>query len=205
MEVAKILENKPTGKIYGLIGNIHLTTNNENYSIITDHRFRGNVKEYLNSSKDSSSLSMVSLPEEYLAKNSSQISISDLKKISLAKALIENKKYLILIYFEKEMSYKEKANYQRLFKKLATDYDKTILIYTNDLSYIWDITEEIIIIDNNNQINSVNKSDYSKILDNIEAPPISSFIKHLKQRGIKIEDYHNTNDLLKAIYRIKGD
>ena len=64
MEVANILENKSKNQIYGLMGNINLTTNNTNISIITDYKFKGTVKEYLNSEKDLSSLKMVLLEEK---------------------------------------------------------------------------------------------------------------------------------------------
>ena len=99
MEVANIFETKEKGYIYGLMGNINLTTNNNNYSIITSYKYSGTAKEYLNSSKDSSSLKMVMLNDSYLNKTSSECSISELKKINLAKALIENKDYIVLNYF----------------------------------------------------------------------------------------------------------
>ena len=43
MEVATILEGKEKECIYGLMGNINLTTNNNNFSIITDYKFNGTV------------------------------------------------------------------------------------------------------------------------------------------------------------------
>ena len=101
MEVAKILENKPKGYIYGLMGNINLTTNNTNYSIITDYKFNGTVSEYLNSPKAKSSLKMVLLDESYIDKKANDLSIGELKKVSLAKALIDAKDYLVFDYFDK--------------------------------------------------------------------------------------------------------
>ena len=87
MEVAKILENKPKGYIYGLMGNINLTTNNNNYSIITDYKFNGTVEEYLNSPKAASSLKMVLLDENVMKKNARDLSIGELKKVSLIPSL----------------------------------------------------------------------------------------------------------------------
>ena len=139
MEVANIFETKEKGYIYGLMGNINLTTNNNNYSIITSYKYSGTAKEYLNSSKDSSSLKMVMLNDSYLNKTSSECSISELKKINLAKALIENKDYIVLNYFEKELNYQEKKYFERLWKRLVNDFHKTIIIFTNDLTSIWNI------------------------------------------------------------------
>ena len=90
MELIQILENTSKNKIYGLIGNIDITTNSNNYFIINDYRFPGTTKEYLNSPKDTKALQMSFLHESYLSKNISDLSISEIKKINLAKSLISN-------------------------------------------------------------------------------------------------------------------
>lgn len=203
MEIAKIMEGKPKNNIYGLMGNINITTNNTNYSIITAYKFNGTVKEYLNSEKDSSSLKMVMLNEDYLTKKSNELSISELKKVSLAKALIENKDYLVLNYFEKELNHQEKENFKRLWKKLSKDHEKTIIIFTNDITSIWDIACELIIVDKYNVINTVSKENYFKIMDNINKPEIVSFTELMRELGLVVEDYIDVKELLKAIYRIK--
>lgn len=203
MEIARILENKPKSKIYGLLGNISITTNNINYRIITPYKFKGTVKDYLNSKKDITSLKMVMLDESYLSKKSNELSEGEIKSIVLAKTFIENKDYIVLDYFEKGFSTKEKENYKRLFKKLANNYNKTIVIFTNDISFIWDIAEKVFVVDKNEVINSVNKSDYFKLIEVVDKPAISRLIDLIRQKGIKVEDYKEVSDLLKAIYRIK--
>ena len=203
MEIARILENKPKNHIYGLMGNINITTNNNNYSIVTSYKFNGTVKEYLNSPKASSSLKMVMLNDEILNKTSNELSIGNLKKISLAKALIENKDYLVLNYFEKEQNYQEKENFKRLWKKLSKEYHKTIIIFTNDLTYIWDIAKELIFVDNYSVINTILKNDYNIFMDNLNKPEITKFIELIKEKGIDIDNYTNVLELLKAIYRLK--
>lgn len=203
MEIARILENKPKSKIYGMLGNINITTNNFNYSIVTPYKFKDTVKDYLNSNKDISSLKMVMLDETYLSKKSYELSENEIKSINLAKALIENKEYIILDYFEKGLNHKEKESFKRLFKKLARDYNKTILLFTNDLSFIWDIAEEIIIVDNNEVINTIQKNQIFVIIEFLDKPEIIKFIDLIRSKGIIIENYKDTMDLLKAIYRIK--
>lgn len=203
MEIARILENKPKNHIYGLMGNINITTNNNNYSIVTSYKFNGTVKEYLNSPKASSSLKMVMLNDEILNKTSNELSIGNLKKISLAKALIENKDYLVLNYFEKEQNYQEKENFKRLWKKLSKEYHKTIIIFTNDLTYIWDIAKELLLVDNYSVINTIPKNDYNIFMDNLNKPEITKFIELIKEKGIDIDNYTNVLELLKAIYRLK--
>lgn len=203
MEVANIFETKEKGYIYGLMGNINLTTNNNNYSIITSYKYSGTAKEYLNSSKDSSSLKMVMLNDSYLNKTSSECSISELKKINLAKALIENKDYIVLNYFEKELNYQEKKYFERLWKRLVNDFHKTIIIFTNDLTSIWNIAKELIIVDKYKVINTIPKDKYLDFIDNLNKPEIIKFIELVREKGIEIESYKDPSDLLKAIYRLK--
>lgn len=203
MEVAKILENRDTNKIYGLMGNLTLTTNNSNIGLIKGGIFSATVEEYLNSPKSLNALKLVMLDSNILEKKGSELSTAEIKKIALAKALIENKEIIVLDYFEKELNHKEKENYKRLFKKLANDTNKTILIYTNDLTFLWDIADNIFFVDNGQVINTYEKRNYFELIELVDKPIISNFLNEIRKKGIKIEDYKDIKDLLKAVYRIK--
>lgn len=203
MEVAKILENKPKGYIYGLMGNINLTTNNNNYSIITDYKFNGTVEEYLNSPKAASSLKMVLLDENVMKKNARDLSIGELKKVSLAKALIDGKDYLVLDYFDKSFNHKEIDYFIRLIKRMTNDYQKTVILFTNDITILWNNIEELLIVDEYFVINTIPKEKYFEFIDKLNEPEIVRFTRLMKELGLNIENYKNTQDLLKAIYRLK--
>ena len=203
MEVAKILENKPKGYIYGLMGNINLTTNNNNYSIITDYKFNGTVEEYLNSPKAASSLKMVLLDENVMKKNARDLSIGELKKVSLAKALIDGKDYLVLDYFDKSFNHKEIDYFIRLIKRMTNDYQKTVILFTNDITILWNNIEELLIVDEYFVINTIPKEKYFEFIDKLNEPEIVRFTKLMKELGLYIENYKDTQDLLKAIYRLK--
>ena len=203
MEVAKILENKPKGYIYGLMGNINLTTNNTNYSIITDYKFNGTVSEYLNSPKAESSLKMVLLDESYIDKKANDLSIGELKKVSLAKALIDAKDYLVLDYFDKNFNHKEIDYFIRLMKRMTSDYQKTVILFTNDITVLWNNIKELLIVDEYFVINTIPKEKYFEFIDKLNEPEIVRFTKLMKELGLYIENYKDTQDLLKAIYRLK--
>ena len=203
MEVAKILENKPKGYIYGLMGNINLTTNNNNYSIITDYKFNGTVEEYLNSPKAASSLKMVLLDENVMKKNARDLSIGELKKVSLAKALIDGKDYLVLDYFDKSFNHKEIDYFIRLIQRMTNDYQKTVILFTNDITVLWNNIKELLIVDEYFVINTIPKEKYFEFIDKLNEPEIVRFIKLMKELGLYIENYKDTQDLLKAIYRLK--
>lgn len=203
MEVAKILENKPKGHIYGLMGNINLTTNNNNYSIITDYKFNGTVEEYLNNPKAVASLKMVLLDENIMSKSARDLSIGELKKVSLAKALIDGKNYLVLDYFDKSFNHKEIDYFIRLMKRMTNDYQKTVILFTNDITILWNNIEELLIVDEYLVINTIPKDKYFEFIDKANEPEIVRFTKLMKESGLNIENYKDVQDLLKAIYRLK--
>ena len=60
-------------------------------------------------------------------------------------------------------------------------------------------------MDNNEVINSINKKEIFKVIELINKPEITKFIDLIREKNIKIDNYKNPMDLLKAIYRIKGD
>ena len=53
MEVANIIGKTEPNKIYGLMGNINLTTNNSNIGIVKGGMFSNTTKDFLNSPKSS--------------------------------------------------------------------------------------------------------------------------------------------------------
>ena len=203
MEVANIIEKTEPNKIYGLMGNINLTTNNSNIGIVKGGMFSNTTEEFLNSSKALNALKLVMLDNSILNKKGTELSNGEIKAVSLAKELIANKEIIVLDYFEKELNSREKENYKRLLKKLSQDFNKMIIIYTNDLTFLWDICEEIMYVDNDNVINTCQKNDYFKLIELVDKPIISNFVEKIRAKGIKIEDYKDIKDLLKAIYRIK--
>jgi len=106
MEVARIFENKEQGKIYGLTGNTKITSNNINYSLVTEFKFPGKVKNFLKHQKALNSLKMVMLDDSFLEKTVEELSEAEIKKVILAATLIENKDYIVLEYFEKGLTFK---------------------------------------------------------------------------------------------------
>lgn len=203
MEVANIIGKTEPSKIYGLMGNINLTTNNSNIGIVRGGMFSNTTKDFLNSSKSLNALKLVMLDDSILNKKGTELSNGEIKAVSLAKELIANKEIIVLDYFEKELNNREKENYKRLLKKLSQDFNKTIIIYTNDLTFLWDICEEIIYVDKDSVINTYQKNDYFKLVKLVDKPIISNFIEKIRAKGIKIEDYKDIKDLLKGVYRIK--
>ena len=85
MEVANIIEKTEPNKIYGLMGNINLTTNNSNIGIVKGGIFSNTTEEFLNSSKALNALKLVMLDDSILNKKGTELSNGEIKAVSLAK------------------------------------------------------------------------------------------------------------------------
>ena len=59
------------------------------------------------------------------------------------------------------------------------------------------------VLNKNEVINTFKKNDYFKLIEVVDKPNISKLIDLIRKKGIKMEDYKETSDLLKAIYRMK--
>ena len=68
MEVANIIGKTEPNKIYGLMGNIHLTTNNSNIGIVRGGMFSNTTKDFFFFFKSSNALKLVMLDDSILNK-----------------------------------------------------------------------------------------------------------------------------------------
>ena len=92
------------------------------------------------------SLKMVGLSADYLDLNPEDLSTTEQNKVLLACVLSYNPQILILDYFLKGMSYKDKEYFKKIFLKLKNKFDKTIIVLDNDISNTFDFVEKNYII-----------------------------------------------------------
>jgi len=154
-----------------------------------------------------SSLKMLGLKEDILNKNPLDLSSGEKEKVAIASSLVLNPKVLILDEPTIYLDNKSKNNLIRLLKKLKREYNKTIIIISNDIEFIHEITDKIILL-NQGQIilNIENKEllDNCNILkeNNMEIPKIINFIDMIKKsKKINLEPTNDINELIKDIYR----
>ena len=83
------------------------------------------------------------------------------------------------------------------------NYDKNIIIVSDDISYFLDTLDEYIIFHKGKVAVSGDKKDlYNEDLYKyIKCPKIISFIKMVKDKDINLSNYLDINELIKGIYR----
>lgn len=200
-----MVSDKATKKDVGIVG--WETYNDFNKSNIVDEiKFLINEYslEYGDTSKRlTNSLVMAGLNESYTNVYFSDLSSGELKKISLAITLFINPKIMIFDYYDKNLSDGEVNYLKKLLHKLATDYNKNIIICSDNISPFLSIINNIVIFRNGKIVFKGNNKDFynDEVYKYIDKPDIVSFTQYANSMGHKLENYLDIKELIKAIYR----
>lgn len=148
-------------------------------------------------------LKLVNLAETILNKKISNLSSSELLKIELDILLIKNVPCLMFYNFDKYFMEKDLAFFKKLFKKLSTKYHKTIILINNDLTFLFDLIDRIVIFEGKRKNMIIDNPSFydERILKFVEVPKIIELVNYLNQNGKKIKEYTDIKELIKAIYR----
>lgn len=123
------------------------------------------------------------------------------KKLQLAYLLCKRESVIILDYFEKGLSYKERNYFKKLFKRL-NEYNITIIINTNNLEFLFDCCNNIFILQDDDFV-LVEKDWYNEELYSvISTPAIVSFVNMFNKKKKYVDNYCDIKELLKAIFRV---
>lgn len=153
------------------------------------------------------SLHMVDLNLDILKKDPLKISSSEMRKLSLAKALSVNPQILILDEPCIGLNSIEKNNIIKIIRTLKRRYSKTIIIATNDIEFAHLVSDNLIGISNGKIFRSGDKYKFFKDVNllkknKIAIPKIIEFEDMvLKNKNIKLGYRDDINDLIKDILR----
>lgn len=153
------------------------------------------------------SLKMVGLTDSILSRDPLKISGSEMRKISLAKALSINPQILILDEPCVGLDTSEKEKIIKLINLLKRRYSKTIILITNDTEFVHLVSDNIIGISKGKVLLMGNKYSFFKEVDllkknKIAVPKIIEFEDIvLKRKNIKLGYRDEINDLIKDILR----
>ncbi|MFV0250278.1 MAG: energy-coupling factor ABC transporter ATP-binding protein [Bacilli bacterium] len=155
----------------------------------------------------SASLKMVGLDDRYYSRKINSLSSGELKKISIASALIHNPKIILLDDPTVGLDLTSKLELLKLLRILKNRFNKTIIVATNDIDFIHKITDYIYVLDHGKiEIEGTkydvfkNESKLRKLGINI--PKVMEFSNVvLSKKNIKIGYRDEINDLIKDIYR----
>ena len=148
------------------------------------------------------SLQMVGLDDTYYNRKINTLSSGESFLVALASSLVLNPKVIIMDEPTVYLDYNSKRNLIKLIKKLRERYNKSIIVLSNDISFVFEISDNYLFIDNYKLINKGNINDLvnnSSILKSFgcEVPPIIEFINMVKEKkGIELNKSLDINDLV---------
>ncbi len=152
-------------------------------------------------------LKMVGLNEEYLEKNPFSLSNGEKRRVAIASVLVYNPNVLILDQPTAGLDLKNKRILIELLKKINKKYNKKIIIASHDIDMLYSLADDIIILEKGNVLVHGNKEEVfknTKLLKthNINIPKIIEFTnKVMDKKDIKLGNYNDIKDLIKAVYR----
>lgn len=167
-----------------------------NYEYVTDNVVKHVVQ----------SLKIVGLNEKYLVRNPNELSNVEKKKVELAIVISYNPEVIILDEFDKGLSYKEKDYFRKLFLKLKNKYDKTIILLNNEISFLFDIVDNVNVIDNGILVLNEGKEIFydSNLYRYAKEPKIIEFTKYVESKNYDIKRCTDIKELIKELYRNVG-
>lgn len=142
---------------------------------------------------------MVLLDPEIIHGNVSKLSYTEAKKLRFVEALLFHAETILFVNFEQGFTFKSRSYYQKLFSKL-TKYGKCILLISDDISFLMNFVSDFILFEPN-QYQLLHDFYDERIYKYVKMPEVISYIKYLETKGIRLEHYLETKEVLKAIYR----
>ncbi|MBR2247523.1 MAG: ATP-binding cassette domain-containing protein [Bacilli bacterium] len=152
------------------------------------------------------SLRIVGLNKTYLDRYYNTLSNSEKKLIAISIGLLSNPDILIFddIFIGLDNKYQKKLH--RLFTKLKDQYNKLIIIFSNNSNILYKYTDKIVFLyDNEVLIEGKTNSLYTKVdylkEYKFDIPDIVLFTYKARKKGIKLGYHKDIRDIIKDIYK----
>ena len=126
-----------------------------------------------------------------------------LKLMQLVKGMFLKSKIFLLDYFDKGMDDKDVNYVKKLLYKLNKMYNKSVIIFSNDLERYMSIVNDVVVFLDGKVVYKGDKSSFydDKLYKYIDMPYIIHYVKYLEINGHKFDKYIDIKELLKAIFR----
>ena len=208
-EMALIKENlkvirKTVSKIYQNYEDQFFTSNvrQEIYFLISRLSYKpSNIEK-----KMIQSVEMVGLTKEVLDKEINTLTTGEKKLLQIAVSIIFNPDIII---FDEPFVELDRINTKKiinLIKTLKDKYNKTVIIASNNINLLYEITDNIIVLRKGHVLISGETTstyqDIDKIKDkDIEIPDLVKFTMLAKKKKIKLSYHKDIRDLIKDVYK----
>ncbi len=151
-------------------------------------------------------LEMVGLSIDILNKDIDELTIGEKKLFQIAISLIYNPDVII---FDEAFVLLDRTNRNKiikLIKALKNKYNKTIIISSNDINLLYEITDNIVILKKNKVLLEGNTlsiyQDVNTLKEkNVDIPDLVRFTMLARAKKIKLSYHRDILDLIKDVYK----
>ena len=157
-------------------------------------------------------LKMMGLDESYLSRSPFSLDGGEKRRVAIASVLISNPKLLILDEPTIGLDNKSKKRLVKLLKTLKERYGKTIIIVTHDVDMLYEIVDNIVVLNGGYVIKTGNKIDVFSDVEFLDKnnTPVPNIIRVEKliydKTDVDLGYCKNINDLVeKIVYAKEGD
>lgn len=150
-------------------------------------------------------LKIVGLDESYISRNPFSLNGGEKRRVAIASVLISNPKVLILDEPTIGLDDKSKKRLMKLLKNLKVRYNKTIVIVTHDVDMLYEVVDNIVVLDKGKIISEGNKVNVFSNVEylnkhNTPIPNIVRFEKKIYDKyGLDMGYIPNMNALIRKI------
>lgn len=159
-----------------------------------------NIKE-----KVRKALKMVGLDDTYIKRTPFSLNGGEKRLVAIASVLISNPKLLILDEPTIGLDNNSKKRLMSLLKNLKTRYGKTVIIVTHDVDMLYEIVDDVVVLNEGKVIKQGSKVEVFKdikLLDDNKAP-VPSVVRVCKivqaRKGINLGSVQSLNALVRVI------
>lgn len=164
------------------------------------------IKDYSKKIKDS--LKIVGLSETYLDKKVSKLSKIEKQWVNFSIGLFSNPDVIILNRVFHSLDITNTKKIMRLLQQLVDQYNKVVVIYTNDAEVIYKFTSNTIVIKNENiLVEDLTENIFQDNIDlllknNIQVPKTIEFSYLVNtKKNVKLGYFRDIRDLIEDIYK----
>lgn len=153
-------------------------------------------------------LKMVGLDETYISRSPFSLNGGEKRRVAIASVLISNPKLLIMDEPTIGLDNNSKKRLMKMLKKLKTMYSKTIIIVTHDVDMLYEIVDNVIVLNDGKLIIEGSKLDVFKNVEllDLNNAPVPSIIRVEKliydKTKIDLGYVKDVNDLVRKISNI---
>ena len=153
-------------------------------------------------------LKMVGLDESYINRSPLKLNGGEKRRIAIASVLISDPKLLIMDEPTIGLDNNSKKRLMRLLKALKEKHDKTIIIVTHDVDMLYEIVDNIIVLNKGNIVKTGRKIEVFKNVELLDEnnTPVPNIIRVEKmiydKTGVDLGVCNNINSLVTKISEV---